>query len=88
VVGPEVVATAAAMAACSCCDVTSTAIACSEEAVAAAWTVARAAAKSDRAMVSGLRGSRVTMAGRWVDADLYYSSWAVEEEQLAGQYRR
>jgi hypothetical protein len=39
-------------------------------------------------MVSGLRGSRVTMVGRWVDADLYYSSWAIEEEQLAGQYRR
>jgi hypothetical protein len=70
---PEVVAAMAAMAACSCCDVPSTAAARSQEAAAAAWTVVRAASKSDRAMpeatdttviVSGSMGSGLALADK------------------------
>jgi hypothetical protein len=97
VASPNVVAAAATMAAYSYCDAASTTAACSQEAAVAAWPVARVAAKSDRAkleaaeatvMVSGSRGRWVNMVGRWADADLYCSSWAIEEEQLAGLYSR
>jgi streptogramin lyase len=59
------------VAACFCCNTASTTTMFSQEVVTVAWTVAKAAAKSDRvtpeavdamAMVSGSMGSRVTMA--------------------------
>jgi hypothetical protein len=54
VAAPEVVAAAAAMPACSCCDTFSMAAACSREAVPAAWMVVMATTKSDGATLKAV----------------------------------
>jgi hypothetical protein len=59
---PDMVATVATMAACSCCDTASMAAACSREAVGAAWMVAMAAAKLDRAMLEAAEAMATVLA--------------------------